>query len=153
MGIKDGVAEMIQHYENDIFDRRNMLLKKCEYFQSTFNQFVKCPLLTPTVKNKYDTQEFFAKEQSTSKINVTEENVITEEKVSTSTEYGHNDNIDTIPEISEYIKTNTVDIDNIKMYNTKSTNTDIKLHDLLKCSHMTAVPPNPNTPNTVAILV
>lgn len=142
MGMKDGVAELVKYYENDVFGRRKKLLKECEHFQSTINQFVKRSLLTPMVKNKYDTQELFVEEQSTSKINATEENVFTEEKASTSTESRHIDNIDAVPVKSEYIKTNTVDVDNRKMYYTTFSNTDIQFNDLLKCSHMISVPSN-----------
>lgn len=142
MGVKDGVAELIKHYENDVFGRRKRLLKECEQFQSTINLFVKRSLLTPTVKNKYDTQEFVVEEQSTSKINAIEENVFTEGEASTSTKSGYIDNIYTVPLKSEYIKTSTVDVYNRKMYYTKCSNTDMQFNDLLKCSHMISVPSN-----------
>lgn len=142
MGVKDGVAELIKYYENDVFGRRKRLLKECEHFQSTINQLVKNSLLTPTVKNKYDTQELFVKKQLTSKINAIEENVFTDEKASTSTESRHIDNIDAVQVKSEYIKTNTDDLYNRKMYYTKCSNSDIQFNDLLKCSHMISVPSN-----------
>jgi len=142
MGMKDGMAELIKYYENDVFGRRKRLLKECEHFQSTINQFVKRSLLTSTVKNKYDNQELFVEEQSTSKINAIEENVFTDKKSSTSTESGHIDNMDADPVKSEYIKTDTFDVYNRKMYYTKCLNTDVQFNDLLKCSHMISEPSN-----------
>jgi len=141
MGVKGGVAELIKHYKNDIFDKRNRLLKECEHFQSTINQFVERSLVTPTIKNKYDTQKFFVGEQSISKINCINENM--EEKASINTEINLSessniDNINTIPVKSE--NTNTADVYNRKMYYTKCSNTDIQINDLLKCSHMITTP-------------
>jgi len=140
MGMKDGVAELIKFYENDIFGRRKRLLKECEHLQSTINQFVKRSLLTVGVKNKYDNQELLVGEQSTSEIKAIEENIFTNEKSSTSTESSHIDNIDAVK--SENIKTHTADVYNRKMYYTKCSNTDIQFNDLLKCSHMISVPSN-----------
>jgi len=141
MGVKGGVAELIKHYKNDVFDRRNRLLKECEDFQSTINQFIVCSLVTPKIKNKDDTQKFFVEEQSISKINFTNESM--EEKASISTkinlfESSNIDNINTAPVKSE--NTNTADVYNRKMYYTKCSNTDLQINDLLKCSHMITTP-------------
>uniref|UniRef100_A0A2S2NYA3 Bromodomain associated domain-containing protein n=1 Tax=Schizaphis graminum TaxID=13262 RepID=A0A2S2NYA3_SCHGA len=146
IGVKGGVEELIKHYKNDdVFDRRNRLLKECEHFQSTIDQFVRHSLLTPTIKNKNDTQEFIFEEQSTSKTNVTKKNV--EEKTSTNNEINHSessniDNINTATVKSECIKTNIDDVYNRKMYYTKCSNTDVQINDLLKCSHMITIPSN-----------
>lgn len=141
MGVKGGVEELIKHYKKDVFDRRNRLLKECEHFQSTINQFVERSLVTPTIKNKYDTQKFFVEEQSISKINFTNESM--EEKASISieinlSESSNIDNINTAPVKSE--NTNTADVYNRKMYYTKCSNTDLQTNDLLKCSHMITTP-------------
>ncbi|XP_026817664.1 uncharacterized protein LOC113556737 [Rhopalosiphum maidis] len=146
IGVKGGVEELIKHYKNnDVFDRRNKLLKECEHFRSTIDQFVKHSLLTTTIKNKNDTQEFIVEEQSTSKTNVTKMNI--EEKASTSIEINHSqssniDNINTALGKSECIKTNIDDVYNRKMYYTKCSNTDVQINDLLKCSHMITIPSN-----------
>ncbi|XP_027850373.2 uncharacterized protein LOC114129747 [Aphis gossypii] len=141
MGVKGGVAELIKHYKNDIFDRRNRLLKECEHFQSTINQFVERSLVTPTIKNKYDTPKFFVGEQSISKINCINESM--EEKASINTEINLSessniDNINTTP--VKFENTNTADVYNRKMYYTKCSNTDIQINDLLKFSHMITTP-------------
>jgi len=117
-------------------------MKECERFQLLINQFVKRELLTSTFKNKYDTQEFFVKEQSTRKISATEENLFTEEKASTSSESKRINNIDTIPIKSKNIKTNTADIHGKKIYYSKSSNTDVQCNDLLKCSHIISISSN-----------
>ncbi|XP_025191051.1 uncharacterized protein LOC112591447 [Melanaphis sacchari] len=139
MGMKDGVVELIKH-KNDVFGKRNNLLKECEHFQLTIDQFVKSSLLTPPINNKYDTQKFSVGEQSTSKINVTKKSI--KEKASTSTQINHSKygNVDNIN--IEYIETDTVDVHNRKMYFTKCSNTDLQLNDLLKCSHMLTKPSN-----------
>jgi len=144
MGLKDGALELIKHYKNDVFDRRQRLLKECEHFQSTIDQFVKSTLLTPSITNQYETQEFFVGNESMSEINVIEKNIFREEKASTSTEVkcSESDHIDIAPVKSEYIKTNTVDTYNRIMYNTKCSKADIQFNDLLKCSHMITEPSN-----------
>lgn len=141
MGVKGGVGELIKHYKNDVFDRRNSLLKECEHFQSTINQFVERSLVTPTIENKYDTQKSFVEEPSISTINFTNESM--EEKASISieinlSESSNIDNINTAP--VKFENTNTADVYNRKMYYTKCSNTDLQINDLLKCSHMITTP-------------
>ncbi|XP_050540901.1 uncharacterized protein LOC126905340 [Daktulosphaira vitifoliae] len=45
VGVKGGVVELIQHYRNDIFGRRNRLLIKCNYYQVIIDQFIKKKLI------------------------------------------------------------------------------------------------------------
>ncbi|XP_015364477.1 PREDICTED: uncharacterized protein LOC107162203 [Diuraphis noxia] len=142
IGLKVDMMELIKNYENDVFSRRKRLLKEYEHYKLLINQFVKRELSTSTVKNKYDTQEFFVEEQSTSKISALGKNLFTEEKTSISAESKHINNIDTVTIKSENIKTNTADIHDRKMYSTKSLNTDVQFNDLLKCSHMVSISSN-----------
>lgn len=146
MGVKGGVAELIKHYKNDVLNRRNRLLKECEHFQSTINQFVERSLVTPTIKNKYDTQQFFVEEQSVSKINFTNESMTEKASISSEINLSESKNIDNINMAPiKYENTSTADVYNRKMYYTKCSNTNIQINDLLKCSHMMTTPSNCKT--------
>jgi len=51
--VNGGITELIKHYDNDVYDRRNKLLKKCQHLQKIIDQFIKHKLLDPQIKNQY----------------------------------------------------------------------------------------------------
>lgn len=90
--MKGGVRELLKHYENDVFGRRNELTKKCENVKKTIDQYVERKLLDPRIKEQYviisnlenmnsstaDTDEIVTEDQLT-----TTENRIAESQIQT----------------------------------------------------------------------
>lgn len=50
LGVEGSVKELIRHFENDVFGRRQELLGACEYYQSVINQYIE--RLCPDMRNK-----------------------------------------------------------------------------------------------------
>lgn len=77
IGVKGGVKELIQHYENDVFGRRNKLLKKCQHLKKLIDRQV-----VNIIKTQNVTPEDLEEEYSTNEL---EENILSKE-VDTITE-------------------------------------------------------------------
>lgn len=60
-----GISELIKHYHEDVFGRRNKLMNKCQHLQKIIDQYVEHTLLDPKIKNQYVTKEDY-KEDNTS---------------------------------------------------------------------------------------
>lgn len=75
IGVKGGVSELIKHYENDVFGRRNKLLKKCHHLQKTLDQFVDFSLLNTDIKAQYTKEN--SGEENTNKKLIKKKNDIT----------------------------------------------------------------------------
>ncbi|XP_026811019.1 uncharacterized protein LOC113552357 [Rhopalosiphum maidis] len=110
IGVKGGVKELIEHYENDVFGRRNKLLKKCQHLKKLIDRQV-----INIIKTQNVTPEDMEEEYSTNDI---EENflskdmdIITEEEkteiesgieeVIIETQYPTDENIFTDTEIEQ----------------------------------------------------
>jgi len=80
IGVKGGISELIKHYDNDVFGKRNKLLKKCHHLQKIINQFVEHKLADPKIKNKYTKDSLGEENLSYTKILKMDENVLLSEK-------------------------------------------------------------------------
>lgn len=58
IGVKGGIREIIKHFENDVFGRRNTLMKKCQHLQKIIDQYVERMLSDPKLKNQYAKDNF-----------------------------------------------------------------------------------------------
>lgn len=56
---------MIKHYENDVFVRRNKLMKKCQHLQKIIDQYIERMFLDTTIKNQYVVKEDLGEKNST----------------------------------------------------------------------------------------
>ncbi|KAF0756630.1 Uncharacterized protein FWK35_00021408 [Aphis craccivora] len=71
IGVKGGVKELIEHYENDVFGRRNKLLKKCQHLKKLIDRQI-----VNIIKTQNVTSENIEEEYSTNEI---EENFLSKE--------------------------------------------------------------------------
>ncbi|XP_060862098.1 uncharacterized protein LOC132939093 [Metopolophium dirhodum] len=78
IGIKGGVRELIEHYENDVFGRRIKLLKKCQHLKKIIDRQI-----NDIIKPQNVNPENFEEEYST---NEAEENVLSKEMDTTTEE-------------------------------------------------------------------
>lgn len=83
IGVEGGVKELIKHYENDVFGRRDKMLKKCHHLQKTIDQYVERMQRDPKIKNRTTiiVKEDLEKEKSTNEQQgiVYEDNVLLSE--------------------------------------------------------------------------
>lgn len=77
--MEGGVKELIKHYENDVFGRRDKLLKKCHHLQKIIDQYVERMQRDPKIKNRNIVKEDSEKENS-----MNEQGIICEENVLSS---------------------------------------------------------------------
>lgn len=75
IGVTGGVRELIKHYENDVFGRRNKLLKKCHHLQKTLDKFVDFSLLDSDINTQYTKEN--SGEENTNKKLIKKKNDIT----------------------------------------------------------------------------
>lgn len=67
IGVTGGVRELIKHYENDVFGRRDKLLKKCQHLQKALDQYVDFSLLESDIRTQY-TKEDLGEENTNKKL-------------------------------------------------------------------------------------
>lgn len=56
---------MIKHYEDDVFVRRNKLMKKCQHLQKIIDQYIERMFLDTTIKNQYCVKDDSKEKNST----------------------------------------------------------------------------------------
>lgn len=84
--MKGGVKELIIHYQNDVFGRRNKLMKKCQHLQKIIDQYVECTLLDPKIKNQYATKEDCEENNTSEHILNQDDNILLKEMESIAEE-------------------------------------------------------------------
>lgn len=57
IGVKGGIRDLIKHYEDDVFVRRNKLMKKCQHLQKIIDQYIERMFLDTTIKNQYNVKD------------------------------------------------------------------------------------------------
>lgn len=62
IGVEGGIKEVMQHYKNDIFDRRDKLMNKCQHLQKIIDQYIERMQLDNNISNHYVTDEDFIDE-------------------------------------------------------------------------------------------
>jgi len=80
--VKGGIKELIKHYENDVFGRRNKLMKKCQHLQKIIDQYVELRLPGDRTKNKRQCikEELEKENQTCEKAIKIDENISLKEK-------------------------------------------------------------------------
>lgn len=77
--MKGGIRELIKHYQNDVFGRRNKLMKKCQHLQKIIDQYVERTLLDPKIKNQYVTKENYREDNTNEKSLKKDDNMLLKE--------------------------------------------------------------------------
>lgn len=75
IGVEGGIKEVMQHYKNDIFDRREKLMNKCQHLQKVIDQYVERMQHDNRISNQYVANEDFLDETSTNEIVQTDDNI------------------------------------------------------------------------------
>ncbi|XP_015376979.1 PREDICTED: uncharacterized protein LOC107171262, partial [Diuraphis noxia] len=79
VGVKGGVKELIQHYENDVFGRRNKLLKKCQHLKKIIDRQIVNIIRTQNVTPE-DLEEEYSANEVEENVLLNEMDTLTEEE-------------------------------------------------------------------------
>ncbi|XP_001950899.2 uncharacterized protein LOC100165925 [Acyrthosiphon pisum] len=79
IGVKGGIRELIEHYENDVFGRRNKLLKKCQHLKKVIDRQIN-DIIKPQNVNPEDFEEEYLTNEVEENILSKEMDAITEEE-------------------------------------------------------------------------
>lgn len=71
--MKGGIAELIKHYENDVFGRRDKLIKKCQHLQKIIDQYTERMLALNTKTQHFSKDDFVREIPTSEKVMVKEE--------------------------------------------------------------------------------
>lgn len=108
-----GIAELIRHYENDVFGRRDKLVKKCQHLQKFIDQYTE-RMLAINIKTQNSFKDELVQENPTSeKVIIKEEPKLKEEKteMGTNIDEAQTEILSTIEEVE--IETQSTSVENI----------------------------------------
>lgn len=84
--MKGGIRELIKHYQDDVFGRRNKLMKKCQHLQKIIDQYVERTLLDPKIKNQYVSKEDYRDDNTSEHMLNKDDNMLLKEMESIAEE-------------------------------------------------------------------
>lgn len=80
-----GIAELIRHYENDVYGRRDKLIKKCQHLQKIIDQYTERMLAINTKTQNSFKDDLIRENPTSEKVIIEEETKQTKEKTETVT--------------------------------------------------------------------